>query len=394
MADNPFAQFKKPNPFAVYKTQGTGPKAPTGFAAPGTAQAVAPIQGGPQDLNYISQAEAARVAAAQAIQNRYEMQQIQAREAAQAALQAKNNQLPAGPNQKFDNVSGLRKELEGRNAVQVYKNALPSYASALRSPDTPAGDQDMIYAFAKIMDPNSVVREGEAASVADLGTMGQKIVGDLRKQLDSKGKFTPELRAQLRNTLAGRVAEYDKAYNTERGMYRGIAQRNGMNPDDILGPHLGDAYAAIENQYFRGDPNKSAAAYRQELAAKAAAGGDTGGPNGPLPDAPLATGSTKAVTMDPKTAGLITAMIKNGYNADQMNAILVPTKMIGPEGFKQADIEKYRKTLAAGGSLSPQYEKPTSLLNRIAGTPVGVGIGAAGDAGAFGLSDEIAGMAD
>jgi hypothetical protein len=227
---------------AVYKTPGTGPKAPTGYAAPGTAPAVAPITGGPEDTRTI----AAQAAARAAVESRFQQQNQGNSAALDRANAAYRNQLPAGPNQKFDNISGMRKELEGRNAVQVYKNALPSYASALKSPDTPAGDQDMIYAFAKIMDPNSVVREGEANSVAALGTMGQQIAGSLRKQLDGNGKFTPELRTQLRNTLAGRIAEYDRAYNSERKFFRETAQRNSLNPDDILGPHLGDSYAAIE----------------------------------------------------------------------------------------------------------------------------------------------------
>jgi hypothetical protein len=392
VASNPFAQYKKGgNPFAVYKTPGTGPKAPTGFAAPGSAPAVAPIQGGPQDLKYIGDAEAARVAAAQSIQNRYEMQQIQAREAAQAALQARNNQLPASPNQKFDNVSGLRKELEGQDAVKTYKNALPSYASALRSPDTPAGDQDLIYAFAKIMDPNSVVREGEAATASALGTMGEQMAGAVRKQLAAEGKLTPEIRAMMRNTLAGRVAAYDKAYNFERGRFRELSTKQGIDPDLVVGPHIGDAYAAIENQYFRHDPNKSAAAVRAEQA-----NGGNGGGDMPLvlPGATTATGATKATQMDPKTAALMNTLIGQGYTAEQINKIMVPAGMIGPAGLKQQDVDKAFKYLKAGGKISPQYEEPTTQWNRVVDSPVGTGIGAAADAGAFGLSDEIAGMAD
>jgi hypothetical protein len=390
---NPYAQYKK-NPYAVFSTPGAGPKPPTGYADPSQAKPVVAIPGGPNDPAQAARIAAAEAAARAAASNPYEMQQIQAREAAQAALQDRNNQLPVSPGQKFDNVSGLRKELEGRNAVQVYKNALPSYASALRSPDTPAGDQDMIYAFAKIMDPNSVVREGEANSVAQLGTLGQQIVGNLRKQLSSEGKFTPELRVQLRNTLAQRIGEYDRAYNSERGFYRDIAKRNGLNPDDIIGPHLGDAYATVENQYFRGDPNKSAAAVRAETAAKAAGGGQSSGgtPSGPLPGATLATGDTHAASMDPKTAGLVSSMIQNGYNADQINKILVPAGVIG--GIKQEDVDKARVSLSHGGQIAPQFEAPNSTWNKLWSSPVGVGIGAAADSTIGGLSDEASGLID
>jgi hypothetical protein len=65
MASNPYAQFKKPNPYAVYSTQGAGPKAPTGYAAPGAA-AVAAVPGGPEDIHTISRQSSARSGAEQA----------------------------------------------------------------------------------------------------------------------------------------------------------------------------------------------------------------------------------------------------------------------------------------------------------------------------------------
>jgi hypothetical protein len=382
---------------AVYKTPGTGPKAPTGYAAPGTAPAVAPITGGPEDTRTI----AAQAAARAAVESRFQQQNQGNSAALDRANAAYRNQLPAGPNQKFDNISGMRKELEGRNAVQVYKNALPSYASALKSPDTPAGDQDMIYAFAKIMDPNSVVREGEANSVAALGTMGQQIAGSLRKQLDGNGKFTPELRTQLRNTLAGRIAEYDRAYNSERKFFRETAQRNSLNPDDILGPHLGDSYAAIENQYFRKDPNKSAAAARAEAAAGATGGQhfDPNNPYGPAqqqgPDMALATGKTREVP-DPQANAVLDSLLRSGANDAQINAAMkaINHQPVDPQQTSAARAYMAKHPDYQGGFGGATKTEGQTLFNRVAASPVGVGIGAAADAGALGLSDEASGMVD
>jgi len=121
-------------------------------------------------------------------------------------------------------------------------------------------------------------------------------------------------------------------------------------------------------------------------------GGGNGG--GPLPGSTLATGDTQAKNMDPKTAGLITAMIKNGYTADEMNRILVPSGAIGPQGFKQEDIDKYKKVLDAGGSIMPQYEQPTSLWNKVASSAPGVAVNSAIDSSMGGLEDETAGLVD
>ena len=399
---NPYAapQYNQANPYAGLVIPGSGPKPPSGFGTPGNAPALTPLPGGPDDLGYLSEKEkriqsiAAGIQAAKSMQVNDHSTQNELR-----ANLIKNQQNAAAPiprNQQFDNVSGLRKELEGQLSVKTYKGAIPSYASALKSPDTPAGDQDMIYAFAKIMDPNSVVREGEANSVADLGTVGQKIYGELQKQLGEGGRFTPELRAQLRNTLANRVGEYDKAYNFERARYRDLSAKQGIDPDLVVGPHMGDSIAAVENKYFRGDPNKSAAAARAE----AAAGGPRlpGGPgafDGPSSTPmSLATGSSR-LENDPSASSLIDTLIRHGASADEIN------KSVTQLGFKPVDPNTVTSAQAylkahpnyQGSFGLAQREVQQSALSRLAGSPVGTGVGAAVDAGLGGLTDEIAGLA-
>jgi hypothetical protein len=386
----PWELYRKPantgNPALLYRAPAKPSTPPSGYAPAGAATPLAYQPGGPNDP-----AQAARVAAAEAaaragastpIETAAQMRLIQARSAAEVATERAKNSLPTNRGQTFDNVAQMRKELEGRNSVQVYKNALPSYASALKSPDTPAGDQDLIYAFAKIMDPNSVVREGEAAGVAALGSMDQQMAGAVRKQLASEGKLTPDLRAQMRNTLANRMGSYNKAYNSDRSFFRDVAKRNGLNADDIIGPHLGDSYAAIENEYFRHDPNKSAAAARAEQVAKR----DGGASVLPIiPGSTPSTGDTHSEQMDPKNAALITGLIRSGMPDDKINGVLKDAGIgsIAPEALATA-----RKTITAGGQLTAQYEKPNTLWNKVASSPVGVGIGAAADAGVAGLSDE------
>lgn len=313
---NPFDQFdKRANPFdqfhVVASTPGTGPKPPSGFKA--TATGMAPVSGGPEDPAFSARKAAAEAAARAGASTPIEVagQIAAARARAQietaAAIERtrRENQLPPNKNQTFDNTSGLRKELESQSAVKIYKNAMPSYASALQSPDTPAGDLDMIYAFAKIMDPDSVVREGEANSVAALGTVGQRIYGELRKQLDGAGRLSPEQRSGMRQTLAARVTQYNRAYTLERSRFRDLATKQGVDPDLVVGPHFGDAYAEVENKYFRGDPHKGPRAAQQEEAANAALqqagfpGAGGGGGNTP-PGSPPSGGSGPQAPLSPQ----------------------------------------------------------------------------------------------
>jgi len=60
MPENPFAKYKKANPFAVYTTPGTGPKPPTGYAKPGEAAPLVAIPGGPDSPEHAAAVERAR----------------------------------------------------------------------------------------------------------------------------------------------------------------------------------------------------------------------------------------------------------------------------------------------------------------------------------------------
>lgn len=375
---------------------GTGPKLNVGtnYALPG-APRVAPIPGSGDDLSVIGAQEAlrARIAAGK------EKETAAYRAALERENAVFNRDLQRGKpgGQAFEPTTTLRKELESQVSVKAYKGAMQSYASAMRAADNPAGDLNIIYGYAKILDPDSVVREGEQASVANLGPVGQQIYGELRKQLGSEGKLAPELRRQLIGEMRNRVSTYNQGYSAERSRFRGLAERQGINPANVVGPHIGDAYAKIENKYWRGDENLDARTLdrrRQGLGPGLSGQEGSSGGGGP-PALDIGGGPATGVTRseaDPGTSQLIDGMVRQGMSASQINGILKSSGL--NRVVEQEQVSNVQSFLKAnpgyqGGFTRATKDVENSLISRIAGSPAGTLVGSTADNFIGGLSDEI-----
>jgi hypothetical protein len=130
-------------------------------------------------------------------------------------------------------TEGVRKEFEGLPEVKNYKAVVPIVQSARKAPNTPAGDIDMIYAVGKIMDPNSVVREGELNLVIAAGSPAQKLQG-MVNYVKGGGRLAPEQRAQLMDTITNRTGALKQQYDAARGSYEDIVKRQGLDPAQVF----------------------------------------------------------------------------------------------------------------------------------------------------------------
>jgi hypothetical protein len=155
--------------------------------------------------------------------------------------QATANALP--PDTKV--VSNLRQEVQ---ALPSYKNiaqAAPVYKSMLEAAgrDNRAADVNLIYGMAKIMDPGSVVREGEMSIASAIATLPQQLQATIQSQLTGDGRLSPEVRAAIMTEARGRLGAYQSMFDQDMSMYRGITQRGRINEQDVI-PSFGpfDAY--------------------------------------------------------------------------------------------------------------------------------------------------------
>lgn len=146
----------------------------------------------------------------------------------------------AANNKIGDAETSLRKEFEGLPEVKSYKQAFPSYSAILDAAkrNTPMSDINLVYGLAKIYDPNSVVREGEYATVANSPNIPERVKG-WAQYLAGGGKLTPAVKEQIVSEATGRIKSYETEVGKARGSYSQIAARGGLNPDNIF-PVMGN----------------------------------------------------------------------------------------------------------------------------------------------------------
>lgn len=167
----------------------------------------------------------------------------------QADLQRQQIEATAGRAQRTaDNadqraVQSLRKEYRGLDSVKNYETVLPLLESAKKAPDTGYGDMDLIYAVGKILDPGSVVREGELALTIAAGSPMQKLLGTTRFSIEKGGRLTPESRRQIVGMLEGRVGALESAYQRDLTQYSQYARELGIDPSSVVGTDAASAFS-------------------------------------------------------------------------------------------------------------------------------------------------------
>lgn len=144
---------------------------------------------------------------------------------------AVENNLPAS----FEDTTKARNEIVQLPAYKNMAQAAPIYRGMAEAAgrNTKAADLNLVYGLGKIMDPGSVVREGEIQMANDAQGWSQKLNGMIA-QINGGGGLTPEGRKSLMAEAYGRLKSYEGLYNQDADFYRGLAKNRRMNPDEIV----------------------------------------------------------------------------------------------------------------------------------------------------------------
>lgn len=136
---------------------------------------------------------------------------------------------------KFDDIQSLRKEVQNLPSYKNMAQALPIYQSMAETAgrNSKASDLNLVYGLGKIMDPNSVVREGEMVMVQNTRSLPDWLQGTINA-VNGGATLTPETREAIMREAYGRVKGYQEAYGLDASQYQGIVGRNNMNPADVL----------------------------------------------------------------------------------------------------------------------------------------------------------------
>jgi hypothetical protein len=130
-----------------------------------------------------------------------------------------------------DKGADLRKEFNALPVVKNYNAVVPVIQSAREAAttDTAAADMNLVYAVAKVNDPESVVRESETAMVVASGSPAHRFLGQFN-YVAGGGRLTAEQRKELMNELESRAGAHEKLYNDAVTQYQSGAPEIGSSP--------------------------------------------------------------------------------------------------------------------------------------------------------------------
>jgi hypothetical protein len=149
-------------------------------------------------------------------------------------------QQPSGlPPNVQRQVDALAKGFDAQPAVKRAQMAAEavSFANSLdTNSKNPADDQALIYAFAKAMDPDSVVREGEYATVQKYAQSWAQSFGFNAARVFSNTAFlTPQARANMKRTI-------QQKFTASRGQYTNLRKSYADRINKKTGQGDGESY--------------------------------------------------------------------------------------------------------------------------------------------------------
>jgi hypothetical protein len=152
-------------------------------------------------------------------------------EAIKEGAKAKN----AGMVKPMEVATDLRKELMGAPEYKNYSTVVQSAKNIkeLAKKNDPVSNLGLIYSTIKLVDPTSAVKEGEV----DMVNLSQgplaRMSGEIEYSLQNGGKLQESTRKKLVEMAALFAKTAKDAYKTQESPRLDIAQRYGVNPQDL-----------------------------------------------------------------------------------------------------------------------------------------------------------------
>jgi hypothetical protein len=133
----------------------------------------------------------------------------------------------------------LRTQFGAQKPVQEFLQMGPQIRAirdgVARENPSRLNDINLTFAFAKMLDPTSVVRENEAGQIVASASVMDRLGGYISR-LNGGAAFSPELRAQLLREAESRYSSAREAYDVEANAYRDLARSYGVEAGRVIPP--------------------------------------------------------------------------------------------------------------------------------------------------------------
>lgn len=135
------------------------------------------------------------------------------------------------PSKQFETEQKLRKEYSDQ--TKQYQEVSESFRRVSAAENSGPGDIALIYGYMKMLDPGSVVREGEFATAQNSGGIPQAVVNAYNKALSGQ-RLSPE----QRKSFTGQAKKLHEASSVREKQVRDglgkVAKSYGLNAENIF----------------------------------------------------------------------------------------------------------------------------------------------------------------
>lgn len=142
----------------------------------------------------------------------------------------------------FTQSKGLRTEYlsQSKTFMAVRGSYQKVLASAKAANPSQANDIALVFAFMKMIDPTSVVRESEQASARNAANVPERLRAQYNSLLTTKGRFTQPQRDNFVDAAKNQyLASIDEQRNRQ-ARYRDLAEKFSLDPADIVEDFTGE----------------------------------------------------------------------------------------------------------------------------------------------------------
>ena len=132
-------------------------------------------------------------------------------------------------------IGDARKEFTGLKPVKDFADISYAFSRIVRSAadPSPAGDLALIFNFMKVLDPSSVVREGEFATASNAGGVDDKI-RSLYNQIVDGTRLTETQRADFVDRASRLYRGAEEQYQYTADQYKVFANQSGLDPSMVI----------------------------------------------------------------------------------------------------------------------------------------------------------------
>lgn len=148
--------------------------------------------------------------------------------------EAEANQIMSGivPAEKRPELEGkMRKEYNDQ--TKPYQEVKSAYGRVLSSEDTAVGDLSLIFGYMKMLDPGSVVREGEFATAQNAAGVPERIMNIYNKVATGQ-RLSPSQRDSFKGQAKGLYSSALEGEKTVRTGLERISKGYGLNTNNIF----------------------------------------------------------------------------------------------------------------------------------------------------------------